>query len=84
MTNDDYKNERDSDVEKILNSFHDRKIVVAGPGTGKSYLFEQIIKKEKENGEWNDKKIISKFVDWIPDKYLNKKGAMGSEKFKQV
>jgi len=42
----DYKQERQSDVDKILCSNHPRKVVVAGPGTGKSFLFEQAIKKE--------------------------------------
>ena len=47
----DYKQERQSDVDKILCSNHPRKVVVAGPGTGKSFLFEQAIKKELANGK---------------------------------
>jgi superfamily I DNA/RNA helicase len=47
----DYKAERESDVNKILTSDHPRRVVVAGPGTGKSFLFEQAIKKEKESGK---------------------------------
>lgn len=46
-----HKQERDNDVNKILISTHPRKIVVAGPGTGKSYLFEQAIEKKKEEGK---------------------------------
>lgn len=46
-----HKTERDNDLNKILNSTHIKKVVVGGPGTGKSYLFEHAIKKEKENGK---------------------------------
>lgn len=47
----DYKKERDNDVDLIINSSHPRKVVVAGPGTGKSYLFQKAIKNKKENGK---------------------------------
>src|ERR1039458_5157811 len=47
----DYKHERETDVNKILASDHPRKVVVAGPGTGKSFLFEQAIRKEMGNGK---------------------------------
>jgi hypothetical protein len=47
----DYKQERQNEVDKILRSNHPRKVVVAGPGTGKSFLFEQAIKKELASGK---------------------------------
>lgn len=47
----DYKQERTNDVNEILNSLHPRKVVVAGPGTGKSFLFQEIIKKKKAEGK---------------------------------
>ena len=54
MDNDDefdHQEERSNDSEKILNSTHPRKVILAGPGTGKSYLFKQAIeKKKKEQG----------------------------------
>jgi len=43
--------ERKNDVDEIKNSSYPRKVVVAGPGTGKSYLFQEIIKKKKEEGK---------------------------------
>lgn len=46
-----YEQERRNDVDKILSSSHPRRVVVAGPGTGKSFLFEQAIKKELANGK---------------------------------
>jgi hypothetical protein len=47
----DYKQERQLDIDKILTSNHPRKVVVAGPGTGKSFLFEQAIRKELASGK---------------------------------
>jgi superfamily I DNA/RNA helicase len=46
-----HKAERISDVDKIKNSVHPRKVVVAGPGTGKSYLFSELIKKKLAEGK---------------------------------
>lgn len=45
-----YEEERKKDVEKILDSKAIKKVVVAGPGTGKSYLFEQAIKNKRQKG----------------------------------
>ena len=36
------KSERQKHVDAILNSPSRKKIVVAGPGTGKTYLFKEI------------------------------------------
>lgn len=47
----DHEEERKKDTLTILNSDHPRKIVVAGPGTGKSHLFQEAIKKEKKLGK---------------------------------
>ena len=47
------KEERDCDVRKILESKHRRRVVVAGPGTGKSFLFQQEIKNRKREGKDN-------------------------------
>jgi superfamily I DNA/RNA helicase len=47
----DFKQERTNDVDTIIKSTHPKKVVVAGPGTGKSYLFEQIIKNKKLKGK---------------------------------
>ena len=46
-----HEQERKNDVNSILNSPHPRKVVVASPGTGKSFLFQKAIKKEKEEGK---------------------------------
>lgn len=40
--------ERAKYVEAVLNSTARRKIVVAGPGTGKTYLFKQILKTKRK------------------------------------
>jgi len=51
MTTIDYKSEREKDILAIKNSNHPRKIIVAGPGTGKSYLFGELIKERKKKGQ---------------------------------
>lgn len=45
-----YKREREEDASYILNSKHKKKVVLAGPGTGKSHLLEQAIKIKREEG----------------------------------
>jgi hypothetical protein len=47
----DYKQERENDSNKVLESPYPRKVIVGGPGTGKSYLFQAIIKKKKAEGK---------------------------------
>lgn len=51
MTRPNLEEERAKDVSKIMDSKHPRKIVVAGPGTGKSHLFSEIIKKKRKEGK---------------------------------
>ena len=45
---DKAKTERQKHVEAVLNSKSNKKIVVAGPGTGKTYLFKEILKGKKK------------------------------------
>ena len=65
----DYKTERHNDVNKIRDSAHPRKVVVAGPGTGKSYLFSELIKKKISEGKTNFLAItfIGKLGDALAD-----------------
>lgn len=42
------KKDRQKHVDEILNSPSKKKIVVAGPGTGKTYLFKEILKNKKK------------------------------------
>jgi len=65
----DYKAERIRDVKNINDSGHPKKIVVAGPGTGKSYLFSEIIKKKQLEGKTNFLAItfVGKLVDELAD-----------------
>lgn len=42
------KEERDLATEKILNSSESKKLIVSGPGTGKTYIFDKIIKKQNK------------------------------------
>lgn len=44
---DSVKREREEYVAAVLNSSSKKKIVVAGPGTGKTYLFKRILKGKK-------------------------------------
>lgn len=43
------KTERQNHIDDILNSESRNKIVVAGPGTGKTYLFKEILKNKKKS-----------------------------------
>jgi superfamily I DNA/RNA helicase len=65
----DFETERKNDTDKIKNSGHPKKIVVAGPGTGKSYLFSEIIKNKQEEGKNNFLAItfIGKLGDFLAD-----------------
>jgi len=53
MNISDYKIEKGNDFNKIMNSTCPRKIVVGGPGTGKSYLFSELIKKNEQRERRN-------------------------------
>jgi ATP-dependent DNA helicase UvrD/PcrA len=43
------KEARQQNVDKVLESSSPKKIVVAGPGTGKTFLFKKILKGKKES-----------------------------------
>ncbi|MFH1956113.1 MAG: UvrD-helicase domain-containing protein [Patescibacteria group bacterium] len=69
MTVIDHKTERKNDIERIKGSVHPRKVIVAGPGTGKSYLFNEIIKQKRSEGKTNFLAItfIGKLGDALAD-----------------
>lgn len=50
MNKIDHEQERKKEIDRVLNSSHPRRIVVGGPGTGKSYLFEQAVKRKIRDG----------------------------------
>lgn len=45
---DKSKAERQEHIDAVLNSASHKKIVVAGPGTGKTYLFKEILKGKRK------------------------------------
>jgi len=65
----DHKEDRRNDSKKILNSTHPRKVVLAGPGTGKSHLFKKAIEKVKKQGKHNILAItfVGKLSDELAD-----------------
>jgi superfamily I DNA/RNA helicase len=65
----DHKIERENDLKKIRDSVNPRKVVVAGPGTGKSYLFSELIKEKHKHGKVNFLAItfIGKLGDFLAD-----------------
>jgi len=65
----DHEEDRKNDINKILNCPYPRKVVVAGPGTGKSYLFQEMIKNRKKRGEKKFLAItfIGKLCDELSD-----------------
>ena len=64
-----HKTERENDFNGIMTSNHRRKVVVGGPGTGKSYLFSKLLKKKKAEGKDNLLAItfIGKLSDLLAD-----------------
>ena len=60
-----HKIESEGDVSKIINSEHPRKVIVAGPGTGKSYLFQELIKNERVKGKKDF--VASTFIGKLGD-----------------
>lgn len=69
MTTIAYKKERENDIMAIKSSSHPRKVIVAGPGTGKSYLFGEIIKQKRSKGKTSFLAItfIGKLGDELAD-----------------
>jgi superfamily I DNA/RNA helicase len=64
-----HKAERGNDVKRVKDSGHSRKVVAAGPGTGKSYLFSEIIKQKRAQGKTKFLAItfIGKLSDALAD-----------------
>lgn len=65
----DYKQERANDFEKVLISKHPRKVVMGSPGTGKTYLLKEAIKRKQKEGKTNFLAItfIGKLGDALAD-----------------
>lgn len=63
--NNDQKKQREEDLAKILSSEHPRRVVVAGPGTGKSYLFQRAIAEERKKG--NSRFLALTFIGKLGD-----------------
>lgn len=65
----DYIKEREKDILAIMDSKHPRKIIVAGPGTGKSYLFTELAKQKRNQGKTKFLAItfIGKLSDALAD-----------------
>ncbi len=45
---EDVRREWESAIEQIVESDHSKKIVVAGPGSGKTFLFKKLLNKSRE------------------------------------
>ncbi len=64
MNNDNYdhhENERASYSQKVISSTSSKRLVMAGPGTGKSYLFQQVAKDLIGNGK--SKILVLTFIN---------------------
>lgn len=61
--------ERERDTQRILGSSSTKRVVVAGPGTGKSFLFQEAIKVKKAQGGNNFLAItfMGKLCDELAD-----------------
>ena len=57
--------QRTSYTEEIINSDASKKLILAGPGTGKSFLFQQICKRKLEAGE--SKILALSFINELVD-----------------
>ena len=60
-----HASERSVYTEKILNSDAQKKLIVAGPGTGKSFLFQQICKRKLDEG--SAKILALSFINELVD-----------------
>lgn len=60
-----YKEDRDKRVYEIVQSDAPKKVIVAGPGTGKSYLFEEICKRNIVLGKKNN--LVLSFINELVD-----------------
>jgi superfamily I DNA/RNA helicase len=60
-----YKDLRDKITNQILAENHNKKIVLAGPGTGKSFLFEKICKLNLSKGYNNN--LVLTFINELVD-----------------
>jgi len=66
IENDLFENQaekRKAYLDEILNSGHRRKLIVAGPGTGKTFTFGEVFKKSKDNNNNLALTFIRKLVD---------------------
>ena len=62
---DKYALKRTAYIEAILNSDASKKLIMAGPGTGKTFLFQQICKRKLEEGE--SKILALSFINELVD-----------------
>ncbi|MFO0882485.1 MAG: AAA family ATPase [Candidatus Saccharimonadales bacterium] len=58
---EEFEKKRAESSSKVLDSDSKKIIVMAGPGTGKSYLFQQLAKKYRSNGKTNI--IVLSFIN---------------------
>jgi len=58
---DDFKKKRTEFTNNILESDSRNKVILAGPGTGKSFLFQQICERNIVNGK--DKNLALSFIN---------------------
>jgi superfamily I DNA/RNA helicase len=60
-----YKKDRDKYTLSIIKSNSPKKVIIAGPGTGKSYLFEKVCKKNISLGRKNN--LTLSFINELVD-----------------
>ncbi len=54
-------------VDKIVQSNHPKKIIVAGPGAGKTSLFKKLLSKSKNGGNGAEKHLTVTFINDLAD-----------------
>ena len=65
MIYDEAEEKRNKQTENILVSEDEKKIIISGPGTGKSFLFQKICKKNIENGK--NSNLALSFINELVD-----------------
>jgi UvrD/REP helicase N-terminal domain len=56
------REERDAATKKVVDSKSRKKLIVAGPGTGKTHIFDMLIRKKEEGAPREEAFLVLTFI----------------------